>query len=162
MAQQLRNIKVPTEFSFTKNLIPLTSLPPKPIVTWDKYLRVTRHLEIWNNPNSIVHRLPKHYQDRFWKNLLSDRIPGILILFLYILELDRLNFCFKSIIIRKSIVIIGIRNVLLSLKQRSINLNKYYSFGIKQFNIFHICTHCRSREGRGSEHLLAKHLIFAP
>ena len=68
-------LKVCTELSFTKNLIPLTDLPPSPIVTWDKYLRVRRHLEIWNKSCSIVNRLPKHYQDHFWKNLLYDRQP---------------------------------------------------------------------------------------
>jgi len=69
------SFKILTEFSLTKNLIPITDLLPRSIVTWDKFLRVQRHLDIWNTPNSIVHRLPKHYQDRFWHNLLIDRQP---------------------------------------------------------------------------------------
>jgi len=76
MALSSRNLKQLTELSLIKNLMPLSELPPDDkIVTWDVYKKVQRHLEIWNNPKSIVHRLPKHYQEHFWKNLLSSPMP---------------------------------------------------------------------------------------
>jgi hypothetical protein len=68
-------LKVLTEFSLTKNLLPLTNMPPRSVITWDKFERIQRHKEIWDNPESIVHRLPIHYQERFWRNLLADRLP---------------------------------------------------------------------------------------
>lgn len=58
-----------------KNLKPLTRLLPKPVITWDKHERILRNKEIWDNPNSIVHRLPNHYQQRYWKNVLCDATP---------------------------------------------------------------------------------------
>jgi hypothetical protein len=61
--------------SLMKNLKPLTSLLPKPVITWDKHERIVRNKEIWDNPKSIVHRLPKHYVERYWKNLLLDAEP---------------------------------------------------------------------------------------
>lgn len=61
--------------SLFKNLKPLTELPPRPIVTWDKYARIQRNKEIWENKESIVHRLPKHYQKNYWKDVLSDVKP---------------------------------------------------------------------------------------
>lgn len=51
------------------------SLKPRPIVTWDKVQRIIRHQEIWNDKNSVVHRLPQHYKSRYWTNLLRDRTP---------------------------------------------------------------------------------------
>ncbi|TKR72013.1 hypothetical protein L596_019536 [Steinernema carpocapsae] len=45
---------------------------PRAVVTWDKAERIQRNKEIWDNPESIVHRLPSHYQQRYWKNVLSD------------------------------------------------------------------------------------------
>jgi hypothetical protein len=37
--------------------------------------RVVRNQEIWNNPKSIVHRLPKHYTERYWNNILTNTAP---------------------------------------------------------------------------------------
>lgn len=61
--------------SLAKNLKPLTDLLPRPIVTWDKNDRIQRNKEIWENKESIVHRLPMHYQKNYWKDLLSDITP---------------------------------------------------------------------------------------
>ncbi|KAI6220824.1 39S ribosomal protein L28, mitochondrial [Aphelenchoides fujianensis] len=54
---------------------PLTRLAPRPVVAWDKHERIFRNQEIWANPNSIVHRLPFHYQQRYWRWVLSDARP---------------------------------------------------------------------------------------
>ncbi|KJH40819.1 AMP-binding enzyme [Dictyocaulus viviparus] len=64
-----------TTMSLTKNLISLTSVGPRPIITWDKAERIRRHEEIWANPNSVVHRLPEHYCKRYWDNLLREATP---------------------------------------------------------------------------------------
>ena len=48
--------------SLAKNLVNLTELGPRPVITWDQHERIRRNKEIWDNPESIVHRLPKHYQ----------------------------------------------------------------------------------------------------
>src|SRR4051812_17740913 len=62
--------------SLAKNLKPLTELAPRPVITWDKRERIERNREIWSNPNSIVHRLPQHFQQRYWRNfVLADRTP---------------------------------------------------------------------------------------
>lgn len=61
--------------SFAKNLKPLTKTPPKPVITWDKHERIVRNKEIWANKDSIVHRLPKHYQENYWKDILMDAKP---------------------------------------------------------------------------------------
>lgn len=61
--------------SLVKNLKPLTKLPPRPVITWDKQERILRNKEIWDNKKSVVHRLPKHYQVRYWQDLLCDAKP---------------------------------------------------------------------------------------
>jgi len=62
--------------SLAKNLIPMTRAPPRPVITWDKHERIRRNKEIWDNKNSIVHRLPKHYQERYWRlHVLADKAP---------------------------------------------------------------------------------------
>jgi large subunit ribosomal protein L28 len=61
--------------SLVKNLKNLTSLRPRPVITWDKSERIRRNKEIWDNKESIVHRLPLHYQHRHWKNVLADIQP---------------------------------------------------------------------------------------
>ncbi|KAI6180938.1 39S ribosomal protein L28, mitochondrial [Aphelenchoides besseyi] len=61
--------------SLMKNLKPLTKIAPRPVIAWDKHERIVRNQEIWANPNSIVHRLPFHYQQRYWRNVLSDAQP---------------------------------------------------------------------------------------
>ncbi|CAI4228247.1 unnamed protein product [Auanema sp. JU1783] len=61
--------------SLAKNLKAITSLAPRPIVTWDKAERIRRNEEIWANPESIVHRLPEHYKVRYWNSLLKDAAP---------------------------------------------------------------------------------------
>jgi hypothetical protein len=61
--------------SLAKHLKPLTELLPRHVVTWDKEERIKRNREIWANADSIVHRLPKHYQLRYWRELLVDRTP---------------------------------------------------------------------------------------
>lgn len=61
--------------SLAKNLQPLTNLKPRQIVSWDKHQRISRNQEIWADPKSVVHRLPHHYQQRYWKNLVSDASP---------------------------------------------------------------------------------------
>lgn len=59
-----------------KNLKPLTSAPPRPVITWDKHARIVRNKEIWDQAESIVHRLPQHYQQRYWRNtVLADASP---------------------------------------------------------------------------------------
>ncbi|KAK0390310.1 hypothetical protein QR680_019296 [Steinernema hermaphroditum] len=61
--------------SLVKNLKSLTSAAPRAVVTWDKCERIQRNKEIWDNPESVVHRLPMHYQQRHWKNVLADAAP---------------------------------------------------------------------------------------
>lgn len=62
--------------SLAKNLKALTELAPRPIVTWDKHQRIVRNKEIWDNKESVVHRLPRHYQERYWReHVLADRAP---------------------------------------------------------------------------------------
>lgn len=61
--------------SLMKNLKPVTQMLPRPVITWDKHERIVRNKEIWDNPKSIVHRLPNHYKERYWKNLLLDAAP---------------------------------------------------------------------------------------
>ena len=61
--------------SLVKNLKNLTSLRPRPVITWDKTERIRRNKEIWDNKESIVHRLPLHYQHRYWTNVLSNIQP---------------------------------------------------------------------------------------
>uniref|UniRef100_A0A914VUS5 Large ribosomal subunit protein bL28m n=1 Tax=Plectus sambesii TaxID=2011161 RepID=A0A914VUS5_9BILA len=61
--------------SLLKNLVDLTTLPPKARVTWDKARRILRNREIWADPTSVVHRLPVFYQERYWKELLRDATP---------------------------------------------------------------------------------------
>jgi large subunit ribosomal protein L28 len=61
--------------SLLKNIKKLTPLLPRPVITWDKHERIRRNKEIWDNKESIVHRLPLHYQHRYWKNVLSDVQP---------------------------------------------------------------------------------------
>lgn len=61
--------------SLVKNIKPLTKLPPRPVITWDKHERIQRNKEIWANKESVVHRLPEYYQQQYWKDLLSDAKP---------------------------------------------------------------------------------------
>ena len=61
--------------SLLKNLIDLTTVPPRARVTWDKAHRILRNREIWADPTSVVHRLPVHYQQRYWEQLLRDPKP---------------------------------------------------------------------------------------
>lgn len=61
--------------SLFKNLQPLTRARPRPVIAWDKCERIQRNKEIWDDPNSVVHRLPLHYQKRYWQNVLSDAAP---------------------------------------------------------------------------------------
>uniref|UniRef100_A0A1I7Y8G1 39S ribosomal protein L28, mitochondrial n=1 Tax=Steinernema glaseri TaxID=37863 RepID=A0A1I7Y8G1_9BILA len=65
----------PSVMSLVKNLKSLTTVAPRAVVTWDKCERIKRNEEIWGNPQSIVHRLPIHYQQRYWKNVLADASP---------------------------------------------------------------------------------------
>lgn len=48
-------------------------LKPKPVVTWDKLERIWRNWEIWQDKDSIVHKLPEHYKKRYWENILRDK-----------------------------------------------------------------------------------------
>lgn len=52
-----------------------TTLRPVPVISWDKRERIMRYEEIWSEKNSVVHRLPEHYKQRFWESILSDRTP---------------------------------------------------------------------------------------
>uniref|UniRef100_A0A0N4ZPW4 Large ribosomal subunit protein bL28m n=1 Tax=Parastrongyloides trichosuri TaxID=131310 RepID=A0A0N4ZPW4_PARTI len=61
--------------SLYKNLKTLSKALPKPVITWDKVERITRNQEIWNDKDSIVHRLPEFYKERYWKNILKDKKP---------------------------------------------------------------------------------------
>ncbi|CAD5215732.1 unnamed protein product [Bursaphelenchus okinawaensis] len=61
--------------SLAKNLQVLTKLKPRPVITWDKAERIKRNQEIWKDPKSVVHRLPLHYQKRYWANILADQTP---------------------------------------------------------------------------------------
>ncbi|KRX97784.1 Asparagine--tRNA ligase, cytoplasmic [Trichinella pseudospiralis] len=53
----------------------MSSLKPRKVITWDKAERIWRNLDIWRNPDSVVHRLPVFYKQRYWENLLRDREP---------------------------------------------------------------------------------------
>ncbi|KAL7077768.1 hypothetical protein ACQ4LE_003494 [Meloidogyne hapla] len=65
---------IPTKScSFTKSLIPLTDKAPRAILTWNMHEKIRRNKEIWDDPESIVHRLPKHYQRRYWKNFVLSK-----------------------------------------------------------------------------------------
>lgn len=49
---------------------------PKKVITWDRVYRIKRNKEIWDDPNSVVHRLPRFYQDRYWKeNVMAEAKP---------------------------------------------------------------------------------------
>ncbi|CAI5441177.1 unnamed protein product [Caenorhabditis angaria] len=61
--------------SLTKNLTNLTPNIRKAVVSWDKAARIQRNEEIFKNPDSVVHRLPEHYKQRYWENILADREP---------------------------------------------------------------------------------------
>ncbi|CAD5221686.1 unnamed protein product [Bursaphelenchus xylophilus] len=61
--------------SLAKNLVPLTKLKPRPVITWDKAERIKVCEDIWQDPKSVVHRLPMHYQKRYWANILADATP---------------------------------------------------------------------------------------
>lgn len=53
-----------------------SKLRPRAIIDWEKSERIIRHKEIWDDKDSIVHRLPLHYQRNYWKNyVLADRAP---------------------------------------------------------------------------------------
>ncbi|VDD90007.1 unnamed protein product [Enterobius vermicularis] len=64
------------KMSLAKNVTAIGSGLPRMVVTWDRANRIKRNKEIWDNPNSVVHRLPRHYQDRYWKNyVLAEARP---------------------------------------------------------------------------------------
>lgn len=56
-----------TTSSLAKNLKAVTCLAPRSVITWDRAERVRRNKEIWDNSDSIVHRLPLHYKKRYWE-----------------------------------------------------------------------------------------------
>ncbi|KAF7637357.1 hypothetical protein Mgra_00003100 [Meloidogyne graminicola] len=60
-------------WSLAKNLIPLTNKTPRAVLTWDMHEKIRRNKEIWDDSNSIVHRLPKHYQRNYWKNFVLSK-----------------------------------------------------------------------------------------
>uniref|UniRef100_A0A914MED8 39S ribosomal protein L28, mitochondrial n=1 Tax=Meloidogyne incognita TaxID=6306 RepID=A0A914MED8_MELIC len=65
---------IPTKScSLTKNLIPLTDKAPRAVLIWNMHEKIRRNKEIWDDPDSIVHRLPKHYQRRYWKNFVLSK-----------------------------------------------------------------------------------------
>lgn len=64
-----------TTLSLSKNLKAITKLAPRPVITWDRAERIRRNKEIWDNKNSIVHRLPHHYKKRYWEYVMSEAIP---------------------------------------------------------------------------------------
>ncbi|EJW80445.1 hypothetical protein WUBG_08646 [Wuchereria bancrofti] len=64
-----------TTSCLVKNLKAVSSLAPVPIITWDRAERIRRNKEIWDNKNSIVHRLPYHYKKRYWEFILSEAKP---------------------------------------------------------------------------------------
>ncbi|KFD52570.1 hypothetical protein M514_06604 [Trichuris suis] len=45
------------------------------VVTWDKAERLLRNIDIWKDPQSVVHRLPDFYKRRYWLNLLHNEEP---------------------------------------------------------------------------------------
>ncbi|KHN73389.1 39S ribosomal protein L28, mitochondrial [Toxocara canis] len=61
--------------SLTKNLKALSSAAPRVVISWDRAERIRRNKEIWDNKESIVHRLPMHYQKRYWENILTEAAP---------------------------------------------------------------------------------------
>uniref|UniRef100_A0A0K0EZZ9 Large ribosomal subunit protein bL28m n=1 Tax=Strongyloides venezuelensis TaxID=75913 RepID=A0A0K0EZZ9_STRVS len=61
--------------SLYKNLKAVTTALPRPVITWDKAERIRRNKEIWDDPNSVVHRLPEFYKKRYWEELLKDKKP---------------------------------------------------------------------------------------
>jgi hypothetical protein len=101
--------------SLTKNLIKLTDLPPKPVVTWDMHERIKRNKEIWGNPDSIVHRLPKHYQEV--ENLINNERNDVA----FLRDIGRiLYFHEKSqfIMIHRSFAFIGTQRGMYNWKRR--------------------------------------------
>ncbi|VDK86178.1 unnamed protein product [Litomosoides sigmodontis] len=64
-----------TSLCLAKNLKPVTNFPPRPVITWDRAERIRRNKEIWDNKNSIVHRLPHHYKKRYWEYVLGEAKP---------------------------------------------------------------------------------------
>uniref|UniRef100_A0A8R1TJC1 39S ribosomal protein L28, mitochondrial n=2 Tax=Onchocerca TaxID=6281 RepID=A0A8R1TJC1_ONCVO len=64
-----------TSACLIKNLKAVANIPPLPAITWDRAERIRRNKEIWDNKNSIVHRLPYHYKKRYWEFVLSEAKP---------------------------------------------------------------------------------------
>ncbi|EJD73868.1 hypothetical protein LOAG_18742 [Loa loa] len=64
-----------TSGCLVKNLKAVTNLAPIPVITWDRAERIRRNKEIWDNKDSIVHRLPYHYKKRYWEYVLSEAKP---------------------------------------------------------------------------------------
>lgn len=61
--------------SLAKNLKNLTPNVRRAVITWDKAERIQRNEEIFKNTESVVHRLPEHYKQKYWENILSDKAP---------------------------------------------------------------------------------------
>uniref|UniRef100_A0AC35U134 39S ribosomal protein L28, mitochondrial n=1 Tax=Rhabditophanes sp. KR3021 TaxID=114890 RepID=A0AC35U134_9BILA len=61
--------------SLFKNLKTVTTALPKPIVSWDKAERIQRNKDIWDDKDSIVHRLPEHYKTYYWANIIASKKP---------------------------------------------------------------------------------------
>uniref|UniRef100_A0A0M3IQ94 Complex I-B17 n=1 Tax=Ascaris lumbricoides TaxID=6252 RepID=A0A0M3IQ94_ASCLU len=61
--------------SLVKNLKAISSGAPRAVISWDRAERIRRNKEIWDNKESIVHRLPLHYQKRYWENILREAAP---------------------------------------------------------------------------------------
>jgi hypothetical protein len=101
--------------SLTKNLIKLTDLPPKPVVTWDMHERIKRNKEIWGNPDSIVHRLPKHYQEV--ENLINNERNDVA----FLRDIGRISYFHEKsqfIMIHRSFAFIGTQRGMYNWKRR--------------------------------------------
>ncbi|VDP29437.1 unnamed protein product [Soboliphyme baturini] len=53
----------------------MSVLRPRPVITWQKAQKIWRSWEIWQQPDSIVHRLPEFYKRHYWDTVLRDPEP---------------------------------------------------------------------------------------
>ncbi|VDN06920.1 unnamed protein product [Thelazia callipaeda] len=61
--------------SLARNLKTVSNLAPRSVITWDRAERIRRNKEIWDNKDSVVHRLPRHYKEKYWEYVLSEATP---------------------------------------------------------------------------------------
>lgn len=63
-----------------------SKLKPMPQIIFDRQARIEKYQDIWKvclstnsepskNADSVVHRLPEHYKQRFWSNVIAEWRP---------------------------------------------------------------------------------------